>query len=399
MRLPYSQSDFRNQHTFLGNKIMNTPSSERIHIAFFGCRNAGKSTLVNEILGQNLSIVSDVKGTTTDPVQKAMELLPLGPVVIIDTPGYDDEGELGEQRIAKTRQILNKTDVAVLVVDSQAGTTEADLAFKNLIEEKKIPLVEFINKKNGPIEKDQLINSILQVAEKLEGGRKILDGIVNSSDTIVLVCPIDEAAPKGRLILPQQMVLREILDLHARAVVCQPSELKETITSFKVPPELVITDSQAFKETAEILPDEIPLTSFSILMARYKGFLEEAKKAVEIIPSLKDNDRILIAEGCTHKRQCGDIGSVKIPATLKKITGKDLEIEFTAGTQFPKDLSPYSLVIHCGGCMITEREILFRMKCAQDQKIPFCNYGIFLAHVNGILERSLRPLAAENNAS
>ena len=285
---------------------MNTPSSERIHIAFFGCRNAGKSTLVNEILGQNLSIVSDVKGTTTDPVQKAMELLPLGPVVIIDTPGYDDEGELGKQRIAKTRQILNKTDVAVLVVDSQAGTTEADLAFKNLIEEKKIPLVEFINKKSGPIEKDQLINSILQVAEKLEGGRKILDGIVNSSDTIVLVCPIDEAAPKGRLILPQQMVLREILDLHARAVVCQPSELKETIASFKVPPELVITDSQAFKETAEILPDEIPLTSFSILMARYKGFLEEAKKAVEIIPSLKDNDRILIAEGCTHKRQCGD---------------------------------------------------------------------------------------------
>lgn len=354
---------------------------------------------MNEILGQNLSIVSDVKGTTTDPVQKAMELLPLGPVVIIDTPGYDDEGELGEQRIAKTRQILNKTDVAVLVVDSQAGTTEADLAFKNLIEEKKIPLVEFINKKSGPIEKDQLINSILQVAEKLEGGRKILDGIVNSSDTIVLVCPIDEAAPKGRLILPQQMVLREILDLHARAVVCQPSELKETIASFKVPPELVITDSQAFKETAEILPDEIPLTSFSILMARYKGFLEEAKKAVEIIPSLKDNDRILIAEGCTHKRQCGDIGSVKIPAALKKITGKDLEIEFTAGTQFPQDLSPYSLVIHCGGCMITEREILFRMKCAQDQKIPFCNYGIFLAHVNGILERSLRPLAAENNAS
>lgn len=372
---------------------MNTPSSERIHIAFFGCRNAGKSTLVNEILGQDLSIVSDVKGTTTDPVQKAMELLPLGPVVIIDTPGYDDEGELGKMRIAKTRQILNKTDIAVLVIDFQNGTTEADLAFKSLIEEKKIPLVEFINKKNGPIEKERLIASIVKAAKEIQSSKKILDGIVKSGDTVVLVCPIDEAAPKGRLILPQQMVLREILDLHARALVCQPSELKETTAALKVPPELVITDSQAFKEVAETLPDEIPLTSFSILMARYKGFLDEAINAVEILKSLKDKDRILIAEGCTHKRQCGDIGSVKIPAALKKITGKILEIEFTAGTQFPQDLSPYSLVIHCGGCMITEREILFRMKCAQDQKIPFCNYGIFLAHANGILERSLRPLA------
>ncbi|MBQ0039367.1 MAG: GTP-binding protein [Treponema sp.] len=362
---------------------METPSGERTHIAFFGCRNAGKSTLVNILLGQDLCIVSDVKGTTTDPVSKSMELLPFGPVVLIDTPGYDDEGELGKKRISKTRQILNRADIAVLVISSTGGITDTDLAFEKLIKEKGIPYFIYENK-NLPNARAELLSAIEKLYPAAKTEKKILDGLIKAKDSVILVCPIDEAAPKGRLILPQQLVLREIIDMHATAIVCQPEELKETMEGLRVPPAMVITDSQAFRQVLPVVDEKVPLTSFSILMARYKGFLDESRKAIGALDSLKDGDRILIAEGCSHRRQCGDIGTVKIPAALKKITGKELAIETVSGSQFPEDLSPFAMIIHCGGCMITEREVLFRMKCAQDQGIPFCNYGIFLAHAAGI---------------
>lgn len=369
---------------------MNTPSSERIHISIFGSRNAGKSTLANELLGQDLSIVSDSKGTTTDPVSKAMELLPIGPVVITDTAGYDDEGELGEKRILKTKQILNKTDIAILVINKSVGKTTEDENFEKLLQGKEIPYSVVFRGKESI--KEKTVQEIIRLSSSLQNKKTILDGLVKSNDTVILVCPIDTAAPKGRLILPQQMVLREILDLHAKAIVIQPEELNETVGMLNAQPALVITDSQCFKKVSEDLSEEIPLTSFSILMARYKGFLKEAIKAVSVIEKLKDGDSVLISEGCSHRRQCGDIGTVKIPAALKKLTGKNLNLEYSSGTAFPADLSKHSMVIHCGGCMITEKEVLYRMKCAQDQKIPFCNYGIFLAFASGILDRSIKFL-------
>lgn len=372
---------------------MNTPSSERMHIAFFGSRNAGKSTLVNSILGQDYCIVSETKGTTTDPVSKAMELLPFGPVVLIDTPGYDDEGELGFKRVSKTRQVLNRTDVAVLVIDSNVGKTTKDIEFEELIKSKEIPYVTLLSKQKEKDSEKDLLVSALQKVVGTKNSRTILEGITSKGDTVILVCPIDEAAPKGRLILPQQMVLRELLDIHAKAIVIQPEELEETVNALKNPPALVITDSQVFKSVADKLSSDIPLTSFSILMARHRGFLKEALKAIQSIKKLEDEDFVLISEGCTHRRQCGDIGTVKIPAALKNLTGKKLNVETSSGNDFPSDLSKYSLIIHCGGCMVTEREVLYRMKCAQDQGIPFCNYGIVLAHASGILERSIKPLS------
>ncbi|MCI5831190.1 MAG: GTP-binding protein [Treponema sp.] len=366
---------------------MNTSSSERIHISIFGSRNAGKSTLANEILNQNLSIVSDVKGTTTDPVSKSMELLPLGPVVITDTAGYDDSGELGKKRILKTKEILNKTDIALLLINESTGKTSLDQEFENLIKEREIPYAVIFRKDKSI--KEKAIQEIIRLYSSLKPQKKILAGLVKKDDIVILVCPIDQAAPKGRIILPQQMVLRELLDFHAKAIAVQPEELKETLGMLKVSPALVITDSQCFKQVSENLRSNIPLTSFSILMARYKGYLEEAVKATGKIKELKDGDKILISEGCTHRRQCGDIGSVKIPAALKKLTGRNLKIEFSSGTEFPENLSDYKLIIHCGGCMITEKELLYRMKCAQNNRVPFCNYGIFLAYFSGILEKSI----------
>lgn len=370
---------------------METPNSQRIHISIFGKCNSGKSTLANAILGQELSIVSDTKGTTTDPVFKAMELLPLGPVVITDTAGFDDDSQLGEKRIAKTRQILNKTDIAILVV-AEDDLSDSEKKFTEFLEQKKIPSLIFKNDRTEKIDREKIIGKIVQVAKENISEKKILEGIASKGDTVVLVCPIDDAAPKGRMILPQMLVLRELLDMHAKAVVIQPEELEQTVEDLKVQPKIVITDSQAFKAVAQILPDGIPLTSFSILMARYKGYLNCALRAVDSVKELKDGDRILISEGCTHHRQCGDIGSVKIPMALKKITGKHLEFTFTSGTEFPEHLGDFSLVIHCGGCMVTEREILYRMKCAEDQQVPFCNYGIFLAMANGILQRAVEPV-------
>lgn len=394
---------------------MNTPSSERLHISLFGCCNAGKSTVANLILGQDLCIISETKGTTTDPVSKSMELLPLGPVVITDTPGYDDEGNLGNQRISKTMKILDRTDIAIIIADEKSGLSEKDKEFLQLIKDRKIPSVTVINTRRNisreekthldradviinamdnsakKILLDAIIKTASEIAER-KNQKNILDGLVSEKSTVVLVCPIDDAAPKGRLILPQQLVLRNLLDIHAKAVVVQPEELKETIEAFKIPPELVITDSQAFREVSEILPEEIPLTSFSILMARYKGFLEYSVRSIDALEKLNEGDRILIAEGCTHHRQCGDIGSVKIPMALKKITGRNLNIEFSSGTEFPENLKKYSMIIHCGGCMLNEAEILSRMNKAKENDIPFCNYGIFLAHAGGILKRSISML-------
>lgn len=391
--------------------LNSTPSADRLHIGFFGCRNAGKSSLVNAVTGQELSVVSDVKGTTTDPVTKAMELLPLGPVLIIDTPGFDDSGELGEKRVAKTRQILNKTDIAVLVVDGNEGMNSYDFELLDLIKEKNIPHIVVYNKSDSgemriDSEKcgsDNLIRvsakngtNIFELKEKIsalvpeEEKKSLIDGIVDAGETAVLVVPIDSAAPKGRLILPQQQVIRDILDIGATAVVTRDTELEETLSKLGQPPKVVITDSQAFLEVSQIVPDEVPLTSFSILMARYKGFLSTAYNGVHAIDSLKDGDTVLIAEGCTHHRQCTDIGTVKIPRWLASHTGKQINIKTSSGISFPEDLSEFAAVIHCGGCMLNEREVIYRMKCAIDQGIPFTNYGIFIAHVTGILERSVR---------
>lgn len=391
--------------------LNSTPSGDRLHIGFFGCRNAGKSSLVNAVTGQELAVVSDVKGTTTDPVTKAMELLPLGPVLIIDTPGYDDSGELGEKRVAKTRQILNKTDIAVLVVDGSEGMNDFDFELLSLIKDKNIPYIVAYNKADSgephidseKIGADSCIRvsakngtNIFELKERIaalvpeEAKKSLVDGIVEAGETAVLVVPIDSAAPKGRLILPQQQVIRDILDIGATAVVTRETELAETLSKLTQPPKVVITDSQAFREVSQIVPDEVPLTSFSILMARYKGFLSTAYHGVHAIDSLKDGDTVLIAEGCTHHRQCTDIGTVKIPRWLASHTGKQINIKTSSGLSFPEDLSEFAAVIHCGGCMLNEREVIYRMKCAIDQGIPFTNYGIFIAHVTGILERSVR---------
>ncbi len=383
-----------------------TPSSNRLHIGFFGCRNAGKSSLVNKLTNQLVSVVSDIKGTTTDPVTKAMELLPLGPVVIIDTPGYDDEGNLGELRIKRTKQILNKTDVAVLVVDGNVGESDSDKELVSAFEERNIPYIIVYNKCDCLSQKEDgkfYVSAITgegveELKTKISGAVKdkkslpIVSDLIEEGDVVLLVVPIDESAPKGRLILPQQQTIRDILDKGSMAIVVKDTELSEAIDKFKDNIKLVITDSQVFKKVAEIIPDDMPLTSFSILMARHKGFLEYAKEGVYAIDKLKDGDKVLIAEGCTHHRQCGDIGSVKIPAMLKKRTGKDLVIKNLSGSDFPEDLEEYALIIHCGGCMLNEREILYRMKCAKNKGVPITNYGTAIAYANGIFERSIEPI-------
>ncbi|MBS5212245.1 MAG: [FeFe] hydrogenase H-cluster maturation GTPase HydF [Megasphaera massiliensis] len=383
-----------------------TPSGERVHIGFFGRRNAGKSSVVNAVTGQNLSIVSDTKGTTTDPVYKAMELLPLGPVVIIDTPGIDDVGALGEERVRRTKQVLNKTDIAVVIVDGTEGLAPADEEVLSLIRSKGLPYLVVYNKadlvKHAAGADDHTIHvsaltgdGIYELKEKLarlkpaDAEAPIVSDLIHSGDMVVLVVPIDSAAPKGRLILPQQQTIREIFDSNSAAIVVKEDELTHTLSCFKDKPSLVITDSQVFGRVSADTPDDIRLTSFSILMARHKGLLESAVRGVTAVDKLKDGDTVLIAEGCTHHRQCDDIGTVKIPRWLKEYTGKDISIETASGRDFPEDLSPYALVIHCGGCMLNGREVGYRMKTAADQAVPITNYGSAIAYMKGILRRSL----------
>lgn len=380
-----------------------TPSAERVHIGFFGRTNAGKSSVVNKVTDQSLSIVSDVSGTTTDPVSKAMELLPLGPVVIIDTPGFDDESELGALRIEKTKKILAKCDIAVLVVDATIGLTDTDKKLISLFEEKEIKYIAAYNKcdlksADGFCISAQTGEGINELKEKIaalapkEKEQKIVGDLIDSGDVVVLVTPIDEAAPKGRLILPQQQTIRDILDSDAMAIVTKETELEKALKSLANPPKMVICDSQVFKFVSQIVPESIPLTSFSILMARYKGFLDIALSGIKAIDKLQDGDTVLIAEGCTHHRQCEDIGTVKIPAGLKKYTGKTLNIKTVSGTEFYDDLSGVSLIIHCGGCMLNDKEIKSRMERAIAQNVPVTNYGLALAKFSGILDRSLEVL-------
>lgn len=384
-----------------------TPSADRLHIGFFGRRNAGKSSLVNAFTGQELSVVSDVKGTTTDPVRKSMELLPLGPVVIIDTPGYDDEGALGEMRVRKTKQVLNRIDIAVLVVDATEGMKECEAELLALIQKKNIPYLIAFNKADLLEEvpedgaksiyvsavKHQKIEELKEKTGELvktdAGKLQLVGDLIHPDQLVVLVIPIDKAAPKGRLILPQQMVIRDVLEADASAICVKEYELRGLLEKLTEKPALVITDSQVFAKVSADVPADIPLTSFSILMARYKGFLEMAVEGVRAMEHLKDGDKILISEGCTHHRQCDDIGTVKIPRWLKQYTGAQITIETSSGRDFPEDLSPYALVIHCGGCMLTEREVRYRMKCAEDQNVPITNYGTVIAYMQGILQRSL----------
>ena len=407
----------------MANDLNNTPSANRVHIAFFGRRNAGKSSLVNAVTGQNLAIVSDVRGTTTDPVSKAMELLPLGPVVIIDTPGIDDEGELGGLRVKRSYQVLNKTDVAILVVDACLGIQPEDKALLERIRLKEIPYLVVYTKadladglpdggidggKDGaapiaaPASADSILVSsrtganihelkerIASLAKNMAVEQKIISDLLSREDIVILVTPIDSSAPKGRMILPQVQTIRDILDAHAAPLVTQTEELPAMLQALAKKPFAVVTDSQAFGTVMKIVPDEIPLTSFSILMARRKGILETAARGAFEAEKLRDGDRVLISEGCTHHRQCEDIGTVKLPGWIRKFTGKELSFSFTSGTEFPDDLSEYALVVHCGGCMLNDREMRYRMKCAVDQGIPFTNYGTLIAHMNGILRRSL----------
>ncbi|MBE6853615.1 MAG: [FeFe] hydrogenase H-cluster maturation GTPase HydF [Ruminococcus sp.] len=388
--------------------LENTPSSERIHISFFGKRNAGKSSIVNAITGQKVSVVSETKGTTTDPVTKAMELLPAGPVLIIDTPGFDDKGTLGELRVEKAKQILEKTDIAVLVIDCTEDISDDDKKLKKLFSDRSIPFITVFNKaelldripasseneiyisakKNINIDTLKVRISDLAAGEKKE--KKLLSDIISPGDTIVLVMPVDASAPKGRIILPQQMAIREILDTNAIAISTQPQTLKKTLSSLSHKPSLVITDSQVFKTVSETVPEDIPLTSFSVLLARYKGILSHAVRALSTLDSLEDNDTILISEGCTHHRQCGDIGTVKLPALIEKYTGKKPVYRFSSGGGFPENISDIRLVIHCGACMLNDREILSRLKKADGCSVPFTNYGTAMAYMNGILKRTLK---------
>lgn len=389
--------------------LNDTPSANRVHIGFFGRRNAGKSSVVNAVTGQDTAVVSDAKGTTTDPVSKAMELLPLGPVVITDTPGFDDEGSLGELRVLRTKRVLNKTDIAVLVADVTEGLKECERELIEIFKEKNIPYITVFNKKDlcssvpeagdNEIYVSALYNEgITELKEKLaamapkDNGRRIAADLVKPGDTVILVTPIDSAAPKGRLILPQQQTIRDLLEAGAISVVVRETELTAALGALAKKPALVITDSQAFGKVSADTPDDIPLTSFSILMARCKGFLNTAVRGAAALDRLSDGDRVLICEGCTHHRQCDDIGTVKLPRWLKQHTGAELVLTNTSGAGFPADLSPYSLVIHCGGCMLNEREVLYRMKCAEDQGVPFTNYGTAIAHMHGILRRSLEPI-------
>ena len=398
--------------------LNDTPSGERLRISFFGKRNAGKSSLVNVITNQEISVVSDTLGTTTDPVVKSMELLPLGPVLITDTPGFDDEGTLGSLRVKRTRQILNKTDIAVLVTDATRPIDSSEEELISLFNQKNIPFMVAFNKcdllsditaytfttdkMKGLSESNQIyvsatekinINELKEMIGKLipsdESRVRLVGDIISENQTIVLVIPIDESAPKGRLILPQQQAIRDILESGAYAVTTRETELAELLSKMNPKPDMVITDSQAFELVDKITPDDIPLTSFSILMARYKGFLETAVKGARAIDTLSDGDKVLISEGCTHHRQCGDIGTVKLPNWLRKRTGKELVIETSSGTDFPENLEEYKLIIHCGGCMLSSREMIYRMKCAIDAGVPFTNYGVAIAYMKGILERSL----------
>lgn len=386
-----------------------TPSGERVHIAFFGRRNAGKSSLVNAFTGQELAIVSDVKGTTTDPVYKAMELLPLGPVQIIDTPGIDDEGELGQLRVRRTRQVLNKTDLAIVVVDATESIGEVEEELLDLIRTKNIPYILVFNKadllETAPQGQENTIyvsavtglhiHELKELAahavRQEETKRPLVADLLSAGDVVILVVPIDKAAPKGRLILPQQQTIRDILEAGASALVCRDTELSETLTKLSKPPRMVITDSQVFGKVSKMVPPEIELTSFSILMARYKGDLPLTVAGAAAVEGLRDGDKVLISEGCTHHRQCGDIGSVKLPEWIRRHTGVEPEFSFTSGNQFPEDLSEYRLVVHCGGCMLSEREMRYRQRCCVDQGIPITNYGILIAYLNGILRRTLKP--------
>lgn len=395
-----------------------TPASERVHISFFGKRNAGKSSVINAVTGQDLAIVSSVRGTTTDPVYKTMELLPLGPVIIIDTPGIDDEGELGALRVRKSYQVLNKTDIAILVVDSTTGKGEEELALIHRFHKKGIPYLVVYNKidlLSGEGIKDLAMSvrpgevlvsaadgmNIQELKEKIatlkpEDTHKypLIQDLIEPLDLVILVVPIDKAAPKGRLILPQQQTIRDILERGALSLVVRDTELKSTLDHFLsqgVCPKLVVTDSQAFARVSKDVPENITLTSFSILFSRYKGELETQLEGVAALSSIQDDDRILIAEGCTHHRQCGDIGTCKIPDWIRNYTGKKPVFEFTSGTEFPDDVSSYKMVVHCGGCMLNEREMKYRIACCHDQGVPITNYGLLIAQVTGILKRSLGP--------
>ena len=390
--------------------LNDTPAGNRIQIGFFGRRNAGKSSLVNAVTGQQLSVVSEYKGTTTDPVYKAMELLPLGPVMIIDTPGMDDEGELGELRIEKTKQVLRKIDIAILVVDGNVGLMPIEEEFAAMLKERQIPYIIVYNKADTVDEKDMqeepgiwvsavTKQGIIELKEKIahlvkvEDSRfRIVGDLLHPLDFVILVIPIDSAAPKGRLILPQQQVIRDILEAGAIPVVTRDTELQQTLNRLGTKPYMVITDSQAFKKVAACTPDDIYLTSFSILMARWKGFLSTAVQGVDALSQIKDGDKILIAEGCTHHRQCEDIGTVKLPQWIRSYTGREPEFVFCSGTEFPEDLHTFKLVVHCGGCMLNEKEMRYRMQSAVAQQIPFTNYGILIAHMNGILERSIEAI-------
>lgn len=385
-----------------------TTAGERLHIAFFGRRNAGKSSLVNAVTGQSLSVVSDVAGTTTDPVKKAMELLPLGPVMIWDTAGFDDEGDLGALRVEKTREVLAKTDIAILVTNAAEDALYPDeAAFLEDLKMRKTPYIHVKNKSDLSENKqsdtadvlyasavtgegiDALKERLGALAKQKQNNKKIVSDLLNPGDIVVLVCPIDEAAPKGRLILPQQQTIRDIIDAGCSAFVCQDTELPGVLSALKAPPRMVITDSQAFGRVSKMVPTTIPLTSFSILFARYKGDLLSQVRGAAALSTLSDGDRVLISEGCTHHRQCGDIGTVKLPAWVKKFSGADVDITFTSGGEFPSDLSPYKLVIHCGACMLNETEMQNRIARTKEQGIPICNYGVAIAHCTGILRRSL----------
>ena len=385
------------------------PSGERVHIGFFGLRNAGKSSVVNRVTGQTLSIVSDVKGTTTDPVQKAMELLPIGPVVIIDTPGIDDEGTLGEERVRRALRVLEKTDIAVLVTDSTRGLQPAEQELIELFRKREIPFVIAHNKADltlvpAAMPENEIYVSvaadsnirelkelIARAVKPTEPEKRLVADLLAPNDTVVLVVPIDSAAPKGRLILPQQQTIRDILEADAISLVTRETELTRTLESLREPPRLVITDSQAFGIVDKLVPKNVQLTSFSILFARYKGNLRQAILGAAQLNSLQDGDTVLISEGCTHHRQCGDIGTEKLPNWIRRFTGKDVQFSFTAGNEFPEDVSKYALVVHCGGCMLNEREMQYRLRHSAERNVPMTNYGIAIAHMHGILDRALAP--------
>ena len=385
------------------------PSGERVHIGFFGLRNAGKSSVVNRVTGQTLSIVSDVKGTTTDPVQKAMELLPIGPVVIIDTPGIDDEGTLGAERIRRALRVLEKTDIAVLVTDSTRDLQPAEQELLELFRKREIPFIIAHNKTDltsapAAVPENEIYVSaaadsnirelkelIARAVKPTEPEKRLVADLLAPNDTVVLVVPIDSAAPKGRLILPQQQTIRDILEAGAISLVTRETELTRTLESLREPPQLVITDSQAFGIVDKLVPKNVLLTSFSILFARYKGNLRQAILGAAQLNSLQDGDTVLISEGCTHHRQCGDIGTEKLPNWIRRFTGKDVQFSFTAGNEFPEDVSKYALVVHCGGCMLNEREMQYRLRHSAERNVPMTNYGIAIAHLHGILDRALAP--------